>query len=256
MMLKAVCFLVIGVISPSIGFQSLSHRRRVHMHNTRTSELPLFIFSRRNVIKEIVVPFIAPVKTDTHIEQLSFSSVRELAQFIELNCNSRYLQSVRSSGYNFMYRGEYINLPSRMSSILVYSMNEPSDLLSSNTYQSKEAAHFFRLLDNKLTVQGSNVKPSNGHLATTCPEEAAKWGTALSIWPIGEKNVEFAWLDNGCIYWPLSSDVIEPKVVFGGEDAGLDDALKRDACEIMFRADNGFLGIPVEFDDKLKYALK
>lgn len=259
-MVKAAHFLFM-YISPSIAFQreiiqSLSHRCRAHWHNTRITELQLFfILNRRNALKEAVAPFIAPVKTDAHIEQLSFSSIEEVAQFIRRNCNSSYLQSVRSSGYNFMYRGECINLPSQIKNIPAFNMNVPFDLLDSDTYQSTEAASFFRRLDNRLTDQGSNVKPSNGHLATTCPKEAAKWGTAVSIWPIGEKNVEFSWLENGCVYWPLPGGAIEPKVVFGN-DSGLDNALKRDACEIMFRADNGFLGIPVEFDDKLKYALE
>merc|ERR1719296_279210 len=106
------------------------------------------------------------------------------------------------------------------------------------------------------------VKPSNSHVGTTCPKEAAKWGTAASIWPLGEEGVEFAWLQDGGIFWPVKeNDLNKMKrtIVTSSMEKGaimknseLADALREDAWEIMFRADDGFLAVPAELDEDLR----
>ena len=125
------------------------------------------------------------------------------------------------------------------------------------------------MLEHELTARGSSVKPSNGHLATTCPIEATRWGTAVSIWPLGESNVEFAWLKEGGVFWPPEGSVrgdsaiittttttttTQREMVFGF-DSGLEGALRGDAWEIMFRADNGFLAASAELDIAMKLLL-
>lgn len=226
---------------------------RVLAHEIRTK-------SRRDVMAEIIyasaiiaLPVITPNKAAASTKTLQFETVREIARYIKLNCNQQYLESVRSSDYNFLYRGEDIKLSSQGDKLSVFVINDPPDLLDQNTYQSTEAAEYFQGLEDILSASGSNVKPSNGHLATTCPVEAAKWGTSVSVWPLGKSGVEFAWLKDGGIFWPPPNDNLERKVVVGG--AGLDVALQGDAWEIMFRADNGMLAIPAELDDDLKHLL-
>ena len=142
--------------------------------------------------------------------------------------------------------------------------DEPFDLLDSETYQSDEAASYFQTLDDEMTRSGMNIKPGNGHLATTCPKEAAQWGKAVSIWPLGENGVEFAWLERGGVFWPRPNAKKEMNILtfptkyesasssIMVKDGMLENALQGDAWEIMFRADNGFLAVSSNIDSDLR----
>lgn len=200
--------------------------------------------------------------SDYEYNEISFSSVEEIARYIKQHCNSNFLQSVKASEYNFLYRGlsaegEVILTHSKqrndknLSAVLI--KNEPYDLLDLATYQSADAASYFQSLEDKLSSAGSSIKPSNSHLGTTCPKEAAKWGMAVSIWPLGENGVEFAWLENGGIFWPAKINELNGRSLI---NAGLDMALQGDAGEIMFRADHGFIAVPAQLDSALKSCLK
>ena len=76
---------------------------------------------------------------------------------------------------------------------------------------------------------------------------------AVSIWPLGENGVEFAWLENGGIFWPAKINELNGRSLI---NAGLDMALQGDAGEIMFRADHGFIAVPAQLDSALKSCLK
>ena len=110
-------------------------------------------------------------------------SVREAVDVISASCNRRFLYNCVASDYNFLYHGldpEEAVFPSVQTS-------KPCDLLNPDTYASEEAASYFAALDRRMAKElKSPVLPSNGHLATTCPKAAGKWGVAASIWPMGE----------------------------------------------------------------------
>ena len=267
-MKQTVIFISLYQIIAAIAFgpsirQSYPMYSNIKLH---AMEPNASIKGRRDVISDIPASLLfgtilsTPLRAQSYIKPIFISSVKDIAHYIILNCNQSYLRSVRLSKYNFLYRGEDIKSRSskhyKRSTMIFDIINDPSDLLDDRTYESKEAVKYFQQLERILSASGSDVKPSNGHIGTTCPKEASKWGTAVSIWPLGEDGVNFAWLKEGGIFWPLPNDkaVHDREVVFG-KNSGLEKALEGDAWEIMFRADNGFLAVPAELDDELKDAL-
>ena len=192
------------------------------------------------------------------------SSIPKIAQYIMEECNSEFLASVSKSNYNFLYRGlspeqsKAATNGSNFAAILL--KDETFDLLDSNTYNSKEAATYFQSLEDEMTTKGMTMKPSNSHIGTTCPKEASKWGQAASVWPWGERGVEFAWLVDGGTFWPIDRGTSSRKnrrlVTSSAAKHGLADALQGDAWDIMFRADNGFLAVPADIDTELRAYLR
>lgn len=196
----------------------------------------------------------ASAATLSAVDIKPLTSVNEAVDVISNSCNRRFLYNVISSNYNFLYRG-LIPSEAKGSSIRT---SEPCDLLNPETYGSVEAASYFAALDKRMAKDRSPVLPSNGHLATTCPKAAAEWGVAASIWPIGEEGVHFAWFEDGGLFWPRN-DGASQDIVVDGRDCGvtsLDDALVGDNWEVLFRADQGFVALPVEFEGKLREGLK
>mmetsp|Transcript_33792 Transcript_33792/g.57384 ORF Transcript_33792/g.57384 Transcript_33792/m.57384 type:complete len:288 (-) Transcript_33792:1392-2255(-) len=195
------------------------------------------------------------------------TSTKETAQYLQRFCNTNFLSSVVKSRYNYLYRGlspdesAAIARNNELAAILV--KDEPYDLLDPATYQSKDAASYFTHLENDMTAKGLSVKPSKGHLGTTCPKAAAEWGRAASIWPLGEQGVDFAWLKDGGLFWPNNDgndktirSIITPSTITSDGTRGeLSNALEGDAWEILFRADNGFLAVPTELDSDLQIYL-
>jgi hypothetical protein len=186
------------------------------------------------------------------------------ARFITDLCNSKFLWSVRRSNYKFLYRGltpdEVTAVANNDELAAIIIKNEPFDLLDSNTYNSTDSAMYFRRMENEMTAMGMPLKPSNSHIGTTNQNDAARWGRAASIWPLGEEGVDFAWLAGGGLFWPRGEVKIKErnvittsmKVPRDDEWDGLSDALRGNSWEIMFRADNGFVAVPDEFDKDLK----
>ena len=142
--------------------------------------------------------------------------------------------------------------------------DEPYDLLDPETYQSTEAAAYFQSLEEEMTARRMSLKPSNSHLGTTSRKEAATWGTAASIWPLGQKEIGYAWLEEGGLFWPIDErnngtkrrKIVEANIRnnYGVDNRGLANALQVEN-EIMFRADSGFLAVPAELDDELRSRL-
>jgi len=181
-------------------------------------------------------------------------SVSEAVDAIVNTCNKRYLYNVVSSNYNFLYHGLD---PSEAKAPSIRT-SQPCDLLNPETYGSEEAASYFADLDKSMTKEKSPVLPSNGHLATTCPKAASEWGVAVSIWPIGEEEVHFAWFADGGLFWPRN-DGASQEVIVDGRDCGeiaLDDVLVGDNWEVLFRADQGFIAVPLGFEGRLREGLR
>ena len=220
--------------------------------------------SRRNFIiatasTSILHPLLVPL-ADQHVyaaKEHYMSTTKEIAQYIKRNTNQNFLRSVVESNYNFLYRGlspnaSYKQLVTENNGGLVI-IDEPFDLLDVETYGSDAASTFFQSLEVQMNANRSSIRPSNSHIGSTCPTEAARWGTAVSIWPLGEEGVQFAWLERG-LFWPVSSS--ESSAIAQSDGTGLSETLRRDAWEIMFRADNGFLAVSAALDDELKQILK
>jgi len=199
----------------------------------------------------------------------SITDIKRIASYISKEVDPLFLSNVIKSNNNFLYRGlsseqsKATKVGRRFAAAIILK-DEPFDLLDASTYESNEAAAYFQSLEEELTT----LKPSNSHIGTTCPKEAAKWGHAASIWPLGEKGVEFAWLADGGTFWPISDGTSNTKkrtIISSSSSAKqnhikgkeLSDALQGDAWDIMFRADNGFLAVPIELDEELRaYLMK
>jgi hypothetical protein len=205
----------------------------------------------------IPTPSIEILAASTGIATLT--SVQKAVDLIELSGDRRYLHAVVANGYNhFMYRGIPTD-ESHFPSI----RTEPCDLLDPATYDSAAAAEFFLGLDSAM--QNQPIRPSNGHIAVTSPSSAAVWGGAAAlIWPLGQ-NVHYSWLPERNEFWPGSTSNTtklfadrQADVIVDGvncESMSLEDALKRDAWEIMFRADR-FLAVPLPFKSQIVSQLK
>lgn len=133
---------------------------------------------------------------------------------------------------------------------------KPYDLLSTDTYNSEKAVAYFQGLERGMIAKGVPLKPSNSHLATTCPRDAAQWSRAASIWPFGEKGVEFAWMEDGGLFWNGDERGMRNVLTSNGRNYGLAHALQGDSWEIIFRSDNGFVAVLAELDDELRAHLR
>lgn len=107
------------------------------------------------------------------------------------------------------------------------------------------------------------VRPSNGHLAVTSPARAGEWGTPVSVWPLGDDDVHFAWFRSGGAFYPRDGAVVggsvkRNEIVVDGVNCGdvsLEDALRGDGTEVMFSAER-FLAVPIGLEGELREGLK
>jgi len=177
------------------------------------------------------------------------ATVGEAIAWIDENCDRRFLHAVVASDYRFLYRG--------VDTTDISIRNEEPDLLLPETYSSPEALQFFRELETVL--KDDMVRPSNGHLATTSTQDAAAWGTAASIWPMGPAH--YAWFQSGGLFYPrvsVSSSLDRKSIIVDGRDCGkdnLEDALQGDSWEVMV-ATPCFLTVPLSMETALRDSLQ
>ena len=241
----------------SAACYNLLPQRSVHDGRSSTLKSRREFIAFTSMMPSLLVPLVD--QNAYAADDLNLSTTKEVAQYIKKYANQYFLSSVIESDYNFLYRGQLVD----KNSCGIVIKDEPFDLLDVDTYGSIEAASYFQSLEVQMNANGLSIRPSNSHMGTTCPLEAAKWGTAVSIWPIGEQfgSVQFAWMEEGGLFWPIpSSTLSKPRTIAHSDGThksdGLSDALRGDAWEIMFRSDNGFLAVPATFDDELKQILR
>jgi hypothetical protein len=80
----------------------------------------------------------------------------------------------------------------------------PSDLLNSDIYGDAGVA-FFSTLAKIANEFG--VEPANAHIATGSKDDAAAWGSPVSVWPIGEQFQHMFWESRRLIYDPAVDDL-------------------------------------------------
>jgi hypothetical protein len=181
-------------------------------------------------------------------------SVEDAIAWIDQNCDRRFLHAVVASDYRFMYRGVNSNEQKQNSAVV---LKEESDLLLPGTYNdSNKAVNYFENLEQIL--KDDVVKPSNGHLATTSVKEASSWGMPASIWPLSD-NAHYAWIQQGGVFYPPTPLALDRnQLIIDGKDCGrdsLEDALRGESWEIMFRADS-YLAVPLAMEQALRRGLQ
>lgn len=217
--------------------------------------------SRRNFILGIssAVAAGAAIQSISLPNKVTYSpitmTIPEAVQWIDDNCDRRFLHAIVASDHSFLYYGVDRDVKGKGKST-IRSEKFNADLLDLDTYGTKEAVEYFQSVESILGKEV--VKPSNGHLMTTSSKDASKWGTAASIWPM--EGAHYAWFQDGGIFYPRdnASSIVREDFIIDGKDCGresLEDALRTNGCEVMVTADN-FLVVPASLDDKLREALK
>lgn len=210
-------------------------------------------YAHRNTEKQSTTPFLiasSNFMTSSASSPKLLSSIPDCIMWINDNCDRRFMHAVITSDYKFLYRGFFLaNDPAPM-----MILKENPDLLDPDTYGNNELKYFQQLEE---LMKDDPVKPSNGHLATTSPGEAAHWGVAASIWPT--QNAHFAWFENGGLFYPRSigASIDRSEVIVDGRDCGsesLEDALIRKSCEVMVAAES-YLVVPVRYNKQLRDGL-
>jgi len=208
---------------------------------------------------EVPLSSLQPMKSQVQV----LTSVKEALKVIENSCNRKFLHTVVSSDYNFLYRGIPStdvdkgglsrNTDTKLPSVRI----EPYDLLSPDTYGSVESARFFQKLD--LEMAEDPVQPHQGHLAVTSSKAASDWGTPASVWPLGEDGVYFAWFKDGGTFWPRPVDSAHrTNMIVDGLNCGqfsLEDAMREENTEVLFSS-NSFLVVPISLENELRKGLK
>jgi hypothetical protein len=227
------------------------------VNNNNNDEEPVVVEQSRRALlfsaaaAALTVGVTATPQTDYSSTLLS---VDEAIAWIDQNCDRRFLNAVVASDYRFMYRG--VNNDEQKKNFALV-LKEESDLLIPGTYTDNKAVNYFENLEQIL--KDDVVKPSNGHLATTSVREASNWGTPASIWPLSD-NAHYAWIQQGGVFYPPSSTLTldRNQLIIDGKDCGrdsLEDALRGESWEIMFRADS-YLAVPVPMEQALRRGLK
>eukprot|EP00752_Nemacystus_decipiens_P002827 g2635.t1 len=110
------------------------------------------------------------------------------------------LEAVRHSG-RFLYRGETLSKRGGAEGGGSRAVIETPDLLDEETYGSAAAAEYFRAVDVAIDKEfGAFARPSNAHIMVSSKEAAAAWGTACSVWPLGD-SLDYTWLENCSEWW-------------------------------------------------------
>jgi hypothetical protein len=108
-----------------------------------------------------------------------------------------FRQAVWSSGGHFLYRGS----AALSSTNKITVEHPPPDLLLPNTYDDPKALTYFQCLERQLDPSVVVARPSTGHVGTSNVQEAAQWGSVVSVWPLGS---ELSYL------WPLDRQTLFP----------------------------------------------
>lgn len=217
--------------------------------------------SRRDFVKAaaavVTIPALATLASQSEFmngisKHGNTMTLSQAIDWIENNCDKRFIHAVVASDYNFLYYGLDQNAKE---TIRVESLQK-SDLLTFETYGSNDAVDYFQNLESLLA--NDVVKPSNGHLMTTSSKDATHWGTAYSMWPMD--NVHYAWFQSKGLFYPRSSvtALTRDDIIVDGRDCGkdsLDDALTANGCEVLVSGQR-YMAVPASMDNELRQALK
>lgn len=225
------------------------------------------------------------------------STTSQLAGWITDNVPVDFLRAVRESGGRFLYRGaeeSYRDVPEVFDPV--------PDLLLPETYgNDRGAVEYFEQLEALLVAKQEQqhgaaavttttthlAKPSNGHIATSDPSEAGKWGPIVSVWPLlgptealhndkgnrpprlhrtcaataSSSSFSYVWLRNRPVFY----DGSQRGTLRGKDDALVIDRQLADALvarggrEVLFATppcSAAFLAVPAGFDRGLRAELE
>lgn len=221
----------------------------------------------------------------------STTNTAELAQFVAAHTPRAVLEAVRDSGGKFLYRGEESKAScyqeqaisatlSFSNPLVVRTCDPPPDVLLAKTYGYDDLAlKYFQNLEASLKDSFPVVaKPSSGHIATSDPSEAAKWGSVVSVWPLEPQlpntnnsqyqrnSFSYVWPRSRSVFYDEKRNILKDDVNALVTNRRLKDALEaKGGREVLFacftttrkqQASAAFLTIPAELDSALREELE
>lgn len=192
----------------------------------------------------------------------------EILACVDLICTVTpvsFRQSV-SKTQHFLYRGGEIVSAKAAPKIA----NPEPDLLLEGTYDDSFALDYFACLERELGT--FPARPSTGHVATSDPSEAARWGEPVSVWPLGT-NWAYVWPRDTPVFFPPLSNHRDCHQTNLALSMRLEDAL-RHKRELLFASwfedddvrlaaskpylsfNSAFLTVPMKHDDEVKRELQ
>jgi hypothetical protein len=150
-----------------------------------------------------------------------------LQNAVDLICDSTpvsFRQAALQASESFLYRGEDEHLFGAQTAAILHPT---PDLLVEGTYSDPEALQYFQRLEEKLPCE-CRVRPSTGHIGTSNPNEAARWGLPVSVWPLGT-SIEYVWPSSSSVLFPVANN--NEKLVI---NQGLVMALRTHDREVLF----------------------
>lgn len=151
-----------------------------------------------------------------------------------------------ASGGHMLYRGEQAGCA---------LMNPAPDLLDPATY-GPEAARAFARVSAMLDARDSPIAPSNGHLAASRWQPAAKWGAPCSVWPLDE-GLHFCYSEAFAEWWPAIGSIPTYGQLALRTDSHLERALASPhAAEVLFTTRGGYISVDRRFEGALRRALE
>ena len=196
---------------------------------------------RRSILAAASVIFLPAVAslqstsiTTSSLED-STMSIDESIQWIDDQCDRRFLHAVVASDYKFLYT----NAAAPQSTISIETQPRLLDPKS-----------FFELEE---VLQNDPVQPSQAFLASNI----LQGDHAVSLWPVS--GAHYAWMQRGGVL-PCATQVDRSQIIVDGKDCGkesLDDVLGHEGSswEVLVKSDS-YLAVPKSMEEALREGLK
>lgn len=157
----------------------------------------------------------------------------------------------------FLYRGESVTTGGSI-------LSPEPDLLLPETYNDSDALKYFQCLEKRLDTKKVVARPSTGHIAVSDRSEASKWGTAVSVWPLGT-TFSYVWPQNRKTFVPascsndklviderLSDALVSGREVLFASSFDDDSTIRNLPPSIAGAANSAFLVLPESFNSMLQ----
>jgi hypothetical protein len=169
----AYCFVGLGVFN--VLSQNNLVPRNINYLNSKTR-----FYRSLLLASSLAYPMFSKAKADSTLTQQALctdlKTIDNAANLISKYCTTTLI-ACKDVG-KLLYRGESVQLSGP------HIIATGFDLIEEGTYANPVAVDFFRNSDSAMRERNLPISPSMGHLATSNPLEASKWGSLCSIWPL------------------------------------------------------------------------
>jgi hypothetical protein len=154
-----------------------------------------------------------------------------LDDWVDLICADTpqsFRQAVQQS-HHFLYRGTDDDDGGDYKYSPQIQHPEPDLLIPGTYYDNPAALDYFTCLEKRLLRSAVAARPSTGHVATSDPMEAGRWGPVVSVWPLGTEW-SYVWPQDRSTLFASSADCDDNVLMV---DRELQEALQQPR-EVLF----------------------